>query len=191
MSHRSPVVAAVFAAVALVAIGAAGAARAASESRDEEHALHAFSVVYAVLESPRCRNCHPSGDAPLQHDEGKPHAMNITRESARVGVGCGTCHRATNADFAHGPPGVPGWRLPAADMPLVFQGKSERDLCNQLKDPTRNGHKSLSDLDAHMAHDPFVAWGWNPGPGRTVPPYSHEAFARAAHEWIAAGAPCP
>jgi hypothetical protein len=33
----------------------------------------AFETVRAVLQHPRCQNCHPEGDAPLQGDDGHAH----------------------------------------------------------------------------------------------------------------------
>ena len=150
-----------------------------------------FATIYAVLESPRCRNCHPAGDAPLQGDVPRRHAMNVTRTSAASGLACTTCHGPTNAAFRHGPPGRPGWRLPDADMPLVFEGRSEHALCEQLKNPAENGGKSLAELGEHFDKDPFVLWGWSPGPGRTVPPVTHAELMTAVRAWIAGGAACP
>ena len=46
----------------------------------------AFMDVARVLQSPRCVNCHPSGDAPLQGDDQRAHAMGITRDIERVGL---------------------------------------------------------------------------------------------------------
>ena len=33
-------------------------------------AIAAFETVRTVLQSPRCVNCHPAGDVPLQGDDG-------------------------------------------------------------------------------------------------------------------------
>jgi hypothetical protein len=172
----------------LVVSAAAAVASAAFGAAPERP----FATIYAVLESPRCKNCHPAGDAPLQGDAPpRRHAMNVTRTSAASGLACATCHGATNAPFRHGPPGRPGWRLPDAEMPLVFEGRSEHALCEQLKNPAENGGKSLAALEEHFDHDPFVRWGWAPGPGRTVPPVSHADLMTAVHAWIASGAACP
>lgn len=157
----------------------------------EDPAVASFVEVAKVLQSPRCMNCHPIGDRPLQGDDAKPHRMSISRRGESAGLPCTTCHQKKNAPFLHGPPGVPGWKLPARDMPLVFQGKSLHDLCEQLKDPARNGHKSLADLKEHMGHDPLVLWGWDPGPGRTKPPIPHAEFAAHVNRWADAGGPCP
>ena len=150
-----------------------------------------FLEMSRVLLAPRCSNCHPAGDAPLQTDQAVRHAMNVTRTSAKSGLPCATCHPTQNSDFVGGPPGVPGWNLPPDEAPMVFVGKTPTELCEQLKDGARNGHRTLHDLDEHMGHDPLVLWAWNPGPGRSLPPMTHEAFAAHVRRWVAAGGPCP
>ncbi len=156
----------------------------------------AFGDVHQVLLSPRCSNCHPAGNAPLQTDAGVPHAMNITRESEKNGLACATCHSDKNAVDAVGapagsPPGAPNWHLPPEDTPMVFVGRTPAQLCAQLKDPARNGNKSLAQLLEHVSHDALVLWGWNPGAGRTTPPLKHDVFVAAFKDWVDAGAPCP
>ncbi|WP_394843148.1 hypothetical protein LZC95_39620 [Pendulispora brunnea] len=153
--------------------------------------LAEYDVLYRVLLSPRCRNCHPAGDAPLQTDEGIPHAQNITRRSEHNGLSCSTCHRSSNGRLPHTPPGAPHWDLPPAATPMVFQGRTPRQLCEQLKDPVQTNGKDLAALVEHIATDPLVAWGWSPGPGRTLPPVSHERTTEAIRSWVAGGAPCP
>ena len=147
--------------------------------------------VAAVLQSPRCQNCHPSDARPRVGDHGRVHRMNVSRRSPEAGLPCTTCHRAENAPFPHGPPGVPDWRMPSADTPLVFQGRTVHELCEQLKDPARNGGRSLEVLREHFAHDPLVLWGWAPGPGRTLPPIAHEELMTHVDRSIAGGAVCP
>jgi hypothetical protein len=179
-------------AAALLAAAARGRAQAPAPPPPPTAAAERdFSVVADVLRSPRCRNCHPAGDAPLQGDRGTPHAMNVTRRSPDVGLPCATCHRAANAPMPGGPPGVEGWRLPPADVPMVFEGRSPRELCLQLKDPAKTGGRSLADVRDHVATDHLVLWGWHPGPGRSTPPVSHEALVAAFDRWLRAGAPCP
>ena len=158
-----------------------------------ESALQAFETVYNVLQHPRCLNCHPSGDAPLQYDSSVPHAMNITRASVEAGLDCATCHQKQNSEaygVAGGPPGAPNWHLPDKEMPLIFEGRSVSELCAQLLNPAENGQKTLEQLYAHVAHDPLVLWGWKPGGNRTVPPVDHATFARSFRTWIDAGTPC-
>ena len=45
----------------------------------QEAGRKAWGTMYKTLMSPRCMNCHPAGDAPLQTDVSRPHAMNISR----------------------------------------------------------------------------------------------------------------
>jgi len=157
----------------------------------DDPALAAFGTVYRVLESPRCRNCHPKGDAPLQFDDGRPHGQNISRRSDANGLTCSTCHRAQNGTRPGQPPGAPSWRLPPAATPMVFEARTPAELCAQLKDPAQTGGRDLHALFEHVDKDPLVLWGWSPGPGRTPVPVPQDAFARAFETWIDAGAPCP
>jgi hypothetical protein len=171
---------------------AAGAARPAD--RDDAGARAAFLEVYKVLMHPRCLNCHPSGNAPLQGDDSHVHLQNVKRGEGGKGkyaLKCANCHQDVNLAGANMPPGNPTWQLPRKDLPLVFQGKSPRELADQLKDPRRNGGKTLEQLRAHVTHDKLVRWGWEPGDGRTKPPLSHDAFARKFREWVEKGAASP
>ena len=74
---------------------------------------------------------------------------------------------------------------------MVFQGLSPTQLCEQVKDPERNGHRDLAALEEHMTHDPLVLWGWAPGGKRTLPPLDQPTFAAAVHARGAPGGPCP
>jgi hypothetical protein len=154
----------------------------------------AFVEVARVLQSPRCMNCHPVGDAPLQTDASTPHQMNVSRKSESAGLECATCHREQNSEavgVAGGPPGAPNWHLPPPETPMVFQGHTPTTLCEQLKNPAKNGGKSLDQLLHHVTEDALVKWGWNPGGNRTKPPLTHEAFVKAFSTWVASGGACP
>lgn len=168
------------------------AARAATAERNDKSVL-AFRAVASVLTSPRCLNCHTSADGPLQGDDNHPHAMNVKRGSDGKGspaLRCRACHQTENAKFEHGPPGAADWQLPAAATPMAWKGLSTGELCRTLKDPAKNGNRSLQDLIPHMETS-LVRWAWNPGPGRTVPPLSHDDFVSRLKEWIDSGAACP
>lgn len=186
----SAVAVAVSATVTLALVSSHAVAQPGGVPGGEEGRRH-FLEVAKVLQSPRCQNCHPVGDAPLQGDQGAPHRMNISRRSVEAGLPCTSCHREANGPGLGTPPGVPGWHMPARDMPLIFEGRSPRELCEQLKDPAHNGNRSLPQLAEHMATDPLVLWGWRPGGGRSVPPLSHAAFVEHVEGWVRAGAPCP
>ncbi len=151
----------------------------------------AFLIVHRVLLDPRCRNCHPAGDAPLQGAAGRPHAQAISRQSVRNGVPCATCHRTRNGTRPNTPPGAPNWRLPPVETPMVFEGRTPKQLCEQLKDPSQTGGKDLAGLIHHVESDPLVGWGWDPGPGRVPVSTPRDQVVAAMKHWVDAGAPCP
>jgi hypothetical protein len=169
-------------------------ARGGDAAPSREEGARAFVEVHAVLLSPRCKNCHPVGDRPLQTDAGRPHAMNVSRKSVEAGLECAACHQERNAEalgIPGGPPGAPHWGLPPADAPMVFEGKSPRELCEQLNDPKQTNGKDLAALLHHVSEDALVKWGWDPGGNRTRPPLSHEAFVEAFRTWVESGGACP
>lgn len=174
-------------------IGAGGDEEFADNKSDSVASVTAFMSVYKVLMSPRCMNCHPNGDVPLQGDDSHLHTMFPKRGKDGKGVyamKCTNCHQPENTLGIHTPPGNPNWHLPPADMKMVFQGRTPRQLAKQLMDPKQNGNKSKEQLIAH-AHDGLVVAAWSPGEGRTLPPMSHEAFAKAWVTWIQKGAYAP
>ena len=165
----------------------------ATINKDSVESVKAFMQVYKVLMSPRCLNCHPSGDVPLQGDDSHLHTMLPKRGQDGKGVysmKCSNCHQAENTAGVHTPPGNSNWHLPPADMKMVFQGKTPRQLAKQLMNPKQNGNKTKEKLIEH-AHDALVVAAWDPGEGRTLPPMSHEAFAKAWITWIKKGAYAP
>jgi len=161
---------------------------------DAAAAQAAFGRAYPVFVSPRCQNCHPSGDAPLQGDDSHVHAQNVKRGTDGHGVygmRCQTCHQDANLPGANMPPGNPKWGLPTPQMKMVFVGRTAGELCRQLKDPKLNGGRSLAQILTHVSTDDLVGWGWNPGYGRTLPPLNRPDFVAAMQEWVKDGAACP
>ncbi|HLQ39041.1 MAG TPA: hypothetical protein VK348_14620 [Planctomycetota bacterium] len=154
----------------------------------------AWNVVYQVLQHPRCVNCHPKGDVPLQGDLGLPHAQNVQRGSDGGGMfamRCAACHQQQNVAGAHMPPGALGWRLPPAGMPLVFAGRSSAELYRQLTDPAQNGGRTPEQLLKHLTEDALVQWAWAPGDGRVPIPIPHATFVEEVRTWIAGGCAGP
>jgi len=176
--------------VAVAEPPAAAAKLGAAPAKDETP----FVAFVSVLRSPRCMNCHSRGDFPRQGDDGHPHTMNVRRGTTGFGVTsekCSTCHQDHNLVGAHLPPGAPGWRLPPAGMPMIWQGLTDAQLCESIKDPAQNRNRNLDQLVEHLTEDKLVMWGWNPGEGRTPVPMPHDEFAAKVKQWQAAGAPCP
>ena len=153
----------------------------------------AFMKVYTVLMSPRCMNCHPAGDVPLQGDDSHLHTMSPKRGKDGKGLyamKCSNCHQPTNAPGPGAPPGNPKWALPPADMKMIFEGKTPRELALQIMEYKRNGHKNRAQLIEH-ARDTLVKAGWNMGEGRKPPPLTYEEFVAAWDEWIKKGGVAP
>lgn len=160
---------------------------------DSIASVEAFKQVYKVLMSPRCVNCHPKGDIPLQGDNSVIHSMQPKRGKDGKGLyamKCANCHQQSNSPGLNAPPGNPNWHLPSADMKMVFEGKTAHELAKQLLNPELNGHKDIKMLIAH-ADDGLVKAGWNPGEGRTVPPLTYSQFKKAWITWLQTGAYAP
>jgi len=177
---------------ATVLLAASLPARPGKQDVDVSRA--AFLQVYRVLTSPRCRNCHPAGDAPLQGDDSHEHLQNVKRGKDGHGVygmRCDACHQAKNLAGEHMPPGNPKWSMPLPEQMMVFVGRSPGELCRQLKDPKQNGGRTLAMLLDHVANDDLVGWAWNPGDGRTPPPLSRVETAAQMKVWVEGGAACP
>lgn len=160
-----------------------------SDPADKSLAL--FKEAGAVIQHPRCVNCHPAGNHPLQGDDMHRHAQLVVRGEDNLGsiaMRCSTCHREKNFEPA-GVPGHPLWHL--APIEMAWEGKSLGEICEQIKDLKRNGGKSLDEIVTHMAEDTLVGWGWNPGGGRTPAPGTQAEFGALIKAWAETGAVCP
>ena len=181
---------------ALLTIAAISTVHAAARSRkpDAHASREAFLQVYKVFTSPRCQNCHPAGDSPLQGDDSHVHAQNVKRGKDGHGVygmRCDTCHQTANLPGEHMPPGNPKWSLPTPEHKMVIVGRSPAELCRQLKDPKQTGGRSLGQLLEHVSTDDLVGWAWDPGTGRTPPPLPRAETTAQMRIWIEGGAACP
>jgi hypothetical protein len=155
-----------------------------------------FNEASKVINSPRCLNCHPATRSPTQGDDMHRHMppMNAgAKGKGAAGINCHSCHRLENTSVAGSRVGsVPGaehWLLAPASM--AWQGRTVREICHQIKDPLRNGGRSLKAIHQHVMTDPLVAWAWHPGEGRSSAPGSHKMFGDLIAAWIESGAECP
>lgn len=156
-----------------------------------------FAEIGKLLTHPRCMNCHPAGEHPLQGADHRPHWPPVWRGAADAGIPgtyCSTCHTERNFTLHatasyQSIPGHPRWQL--APLSMAWQGKSLREICLQLKDKDRNGGRDLALLHEHVATDDLVAWGWQPGPGREPAPGNQELAGKLVQAWIDSGAECP
>ena len=183
--------------MAFVFVVAAAARNGAGPAADAGSGLAAFEIVRQVFQHPRCQNCHIPGDAPLQLDEGRTHAQLVKRGPdghGAPGLPCATCHSTRNPPASYGantPPGAPNWHLPPQQTPMIFIDLTPAQLCRTIKDPKATGGKDLAAMLDHLAKDELVAWGWDPGVGRSPVPVSRAEVVAAFRTWMDAGAPCP
>lgn len=169
---------------ALVAVGGGEADR-------HERSLALFAEASKVLLHPRCLNCHPPDDRPRLGDLHLVHDPPVVRGPMDDGVPamhCASCHQDRNLEHAR-VPGAPAWHL--APLEMAWLGRTPGQICAQIKDPARNGGKTLEQIWEHSAHDELVAWGWKPGHGRTPAPGTQKEFGDLIRAWIDTGAACP
>jgi len=159
-----------------------------SERAERSRAL--FSEAARVMLHPRCANCHPSGDTPLQREGGlhDPPVQRGAEDRGVVGMECTSCHQDQNLELAR-VPGAPNWHL--APRSMAWVGRSPDSICEQIKDPARNGGKTLAQIVDHSQHDALVAWGWAPGVEREPAPGSQAQFGALVAAWVESGAECP
>jgi hypothetical protein len=149
-----------------------------------------FTEAGRVLQHPRCLNCHPDGDRPSQ-GEGFPHQPAVQRGPDGLGITamrCATCHQTANFDAGR-VPGNPKWRL--APIEMAWQRRTLGQICEQIKDPARNGGHTLAQMVEHMAKDELVGWAWRPGADREPAPGTQAAFGVLVKAWADSGAACP
>jgi len=154
----------------------------------------AFLEVYKVLISPRCMNCHPSGDIPLVGEDNHLHGQRVKRGDDGRGMyasKCINCHMDQNTPGVNKPPGCPDWHMPPANMKMIFQGRTARELAAQLLNTSENGNKTSADLINFLEANQYVLAAWNPAEGRNSPPLSHDEFLKQFRLWIDNGAFLP
>ena len=171
----------------------------AEGSVTQPEALAAWDRIYEVASHPRCSNCHvgaenrPMWSGP-SYGRTRPHGMNIDAGESRIGAEtllCSTCHayREGGNDMPHAAPQVAmNWQL--APVEAAWFGKSSDEICNQLRDPERNGGRDYLDLASHLDHDLILHWAWSPGGGRESAPYSLQEHINDVLAWGVAGMPC-
>lgn len=150
-----------------------------------------FAELGKVLTHQRCINCHPSGDVPHQGDSRRLHQPPVSRGSDGFGtetMRCNTCHMGSTFEPGR-VPGHPAWHL--APLEMAWEGKTLPQICQQIKDPKRNGNRSLKDLIEHIGDDTLVGWAWHPGNGREPAPGTQKQAKALVEAWANSGAACP
>ena len=157
----------------------------------EQRSVALFTELGKVLTHPRCLNCHPAGDRPHQGDTGRTHQPPVERGADGHGLEamrCSICHQSANFAPAR-MPGHPEWHLAPREM--GWEGKTLGEICVQIKDPARNGGRSVQDLVHHIGDDTLVGWAWAPGFGRQPAPGTQQQAKALVAAWVETGAACP
>jgi hypothetical protein len=74
---------------------------------------------------------------------------------------------------------------------MAWQNKTLGEICEQIKEPARNGGRSLDDVVHHIGEDTLVGWAWAPGSGRQPAPGTQKKAGALAEAWVKTGAVCP
>ena len=156
----------------------------------------AFEKVMSVVTHKRCMNCHPADDQPRQGEDSHIHNFGVQRGPANhgtVALQCGTCHQEANNNFS-GVPGAPHWGL--APKSMGWQGLDKYEVARAMLDRSKNGNRSVADIEHHLTEDPLVLWVFEPGVNsegieREQPPISKEEWIEAVKTWVATGAKVP
>jgi hypothetical protein len=162
-----------------------------SIANPEQRSAAYFTELGKVLTHPRCTNCHPAGDRPRQGDLSRLHEPPVFRGPDGFGLAtmrCSNCHQEANFDPGR-MPGHSHWHLAPAEM--AWEGKTLSEICTQIKDPKRNGGRSLADLIEHIGSDTLVGWAWAPGSGRKPVPGTQKEAGALVEAWASSGAACP
>jgi hypothetical protein len=157
----------------------------------EKRSVAYFTELGKVLTHPRCVNCHPAGDRPRQGELGRLHQPPVERGPDGRGLEtmrCAICHQGANFEPGR-VPGHPEWHLAPREM--GWEGKTLGEICTQIKDPVRNGGRSLQDIVRHIGTDTLVGWAWAPGFGRQPAPGTQSDAGALAEAWVKTGAVCP
>lgn len=167
------------------------------DPEEREAGLKMWADIHSVFSHPRCANCHVGDDnrprwSGPSYGKTRVHGMNVVAGESRVGaeyMPCATCHGIQNIDLPHAAPGAPNWSLPPAEF--AWFGKTSAQICAQIKDPARNGGRTLAEVAEHVDHDALLHWAWTPGPGREPAPFSRDELIDLIKAWDLTGAPCP
>jgi hypothetical protein len=163
----------------------------ASIADTEKRSAAYFVELGKVLTHPRCVNCHPAGDRPRQGDEGRLHEPPVWRGADGHGLPamrCPICHQKANFEPGR-VPGHPEWHL--APRSMAWEGKTLAEICQQIKDPARNGNRKVEELIHHIGDDTLVGWAWAPGYGRQPAPGTQQQAKALVDAWVKSGAACP
>jgi hypothetical protein len=132
-------------------------------------AVKAFAELMPVFRHPRCINCHGAFDIMSEQHEGSdfarssgldPRALLTADERRRLHEGCDNCHSnirgsLTRLDGTH----LTGWLV--APLPMLWDGKSDEDICRAMKRFERTGDAFVDHLETDHNEIQFIEAAFN------------------------------
>lgn len=125
--------------------------------------------------------------------------MDIVAGESRIGaegLSCRACHQTSTRPnrIEHAAPRA-GMEWMLAPVEFQWTDRTSAAICQQMRDPGRNGGRDAARLIEHILHDAeligFIIWSFNPGAGREPAPGSLQSHLEDMAQWTAAGMPCP
>ena len=101
---------------------------------------------------------------------------------------CPICHQQANFDPGR-VPGHPEWHLAPREM--AWEGKTLAEICAQIKDPARNGGRSLRRPRPSHRHRHAGRLGLGARFGRRPAPGTQKEAGALVEAWVKTGAVCP
>lgn len=75
-------------------------------------------------------------------------------------------------------PGHPAWHLAPREM--AWEGKTIGEICEQIRDPARNGGRKVEALIDHIGKDTLLGWAWKPPASAARPRQARRSAGRRA-----------
>ena len=129
------------------ALQSPGAFSSISDRTTRSKAL--FSEAAKVITHPRCMNCHPAGDHPLQgadHHIHQPVAFRGEANNGVPGLVCATCHSDSNFTLSIGEASyqsIPGHlRGALAPLEMAWEGKTVDEMSSFFPPANPSGSAS-------------------------------------------------
>jgi hypothetical protein len=151
-------------------------------------AVKAFGEMLPVFRHPRCLNCHGGVDPHSEKHRGVDQleeGLTLFGDRVRYLAQCQECHD-----------GLPGWMVPPRED-LLFVGKSDEELCLQMKHHEKAGHDFVGHIfnDHDSTNVQFIAAGFKgdravgealPDYGLVAepPPGSQAGLTEKARKWV-------
>jgi hypothetical protein len=132
-------------------------------------AVDAFSKMMPVFHHPRCFNCHGGFDITADEHEGSdaaqssgldPRSLLTLNERKELHAQCGSCHdnvrgTLTRLDGTQ----LSGWLV--APLPMLWDGKSDEELCLQMKRFESDGDQFIDHIETDHKEIQFVEAAFN------------------------------